>query len=313
MIAKIIQIFSLTLTFLYYSIPTLIIGLFISQILIEGNIIKKIYFIGRVFTKIANLPEECGLAITTSFIEPRMANIMLVDFYKKGIINKKELYISSLIDAFPAILRHWDSLLPILIATLGFFGVVYFIILVLIGFIQTMIFIIVGKITLKSRKYKEENVDKKIRLNKDVFYKAFKNTLKYGIPIIRDIIIASFITSFLIELGFFSYLTEIIKNTAYSLPFSVEEITVAVTQPINYIGAYVLAGEFLNKGILNELEVFRSLLLGSVLSSIPALRFLAPYYMGIYGFKDGFNIMMISTAVRVLITVVFIIIISLAL
>ena len=76
---------------------------------------------------------------------------MLVDFYKKGIITKKELYISSLIDAFPAMLRHWDSLLPILIATLGFFGIIYFIILVLIGLIQTIIFMVVGKITLKNR------------------------------------------------------------------------------------------------------------------------------------------------------------------
>lgn len=146
---KIIQTLTLTFTFLYYSIPMLIVGLFISQILIESNIIKKIYFIGKIFTRLANLPEECGIAITTSFIEPRMANIMLVDFYKKGIINKKELYISSLIDAFPAMLRHWDSLLPILLATLGFFGIIYFIILVLIGFIQTLIFMAIGKITLK--------------------------------------------------------------------------------------------------------------------------------------------------------------------
>ncbi|WP_236953664.1 hypothetical protein [Methanocaldococcus bathoardescens] len=233
---------------------------------------------------------------------------MLVDFYKKGIINKKELYISSLIDAFPAILRHWDSLLPILLATLGFFGITYFLILVLIGFIQTIIFIVVGKITLKSREYKEDNADKKIKLNKKVIYIAFKNTVKYGIPIIKNIVVASLITSFLMEFGFFNYITEIIRNNAYYLPFSVEEITVAVTQPINYIGAFVLAGEFLNKGILDEVEIVRALLLGSILSSIPALRFLAPYYIGIYGFKDGFNIMMISTFVRVFITALFVII-----
>jgi len=257
MIEKIIQTLSLTITFLYYSIPTLIVGLFISQILIESNIIKKIYFIGKIFTKLANLPEECGIAITTSFIEPRMANIMLVDFYKKGIINRKELYISSLIDAFPAMLRHWDSLLPILISTLGFFGVIYFVILVLIGLIQTAIFIVVGKITLKNREYKKDSTDKKIKLNKDVVYIALKNTIKYSIPIIKDITIASVITSFLIEFGFFDHITQIIKNKAYYLPFSVEEITVAVSQPINYIGAFVLAGEFLNRGILNEVEVVR--------------------------------------------------------
>ena len=73
------------------------------------------------------------------------------------------------------------------------------------------------------------------------------------------------------------------------------------------IEAFVLAGEFLNRGILNEVEVVRALLLGSILSSIPTLRFLAPYYMGIYGFKDGFNIM-ISTLVRVVITALFVII-----
>ncbi|AIJ04970.1 hypothetical protein JH146_0119 [Methanocaldococcus bathoardescens] len=67
MIDKIIQTFLLTFIFLYYSIPTLIVGLFISQILIESNIIKKIYFIGKVFTRFANLPEECGIANNNFF------------------------------------------------------------------------------------------------------------------------------------------------------------------------------------------------------------------------------------------------------
>ena len=62
----------------------------------------------------------------------------------------------------------------------------------------------IGKITLKNREYKEDNTDKKTKLNKDVIYTAFKNTIKYSIPIIRDITIASIITSFLIEFGFFT-------------------------------------------------------------------------------------------------------------
>ena len=100
--------------------------MFVAEILIEFGIIGKMSFIGNIFAKLANLPEECGIAITTAFIDPRAANIMLIDFYRNGIIGKRELYIASLIDAFPAMLRHWDSILPVLLATLGNWGLIYF-------------------------------------------------------------------------------------------------------------------------------------------------------------------------------------------
>ncbi|WP_292459984.1 hypothetical protein [Methanothermococcus sp.] len=322
--------------FLKYSIPGLFVGLFIAEIFVELNIINKLSFIGAIFTKIANLPEECGLAITLAFIDPRAANVMLIDFYKNNQISKKELYIASLMDAFPAVLKHWDSLVPTLFATMGILGIIYFIIMVLIGLIATLIFALLGKITIKKvnkeeKKLNMDIIEKELYLQtplkngkmgnkkdkKDLFkiYKDFKKviykTIKTSLPIIKTIFIASLITSFLIRIGVFDYMTEYVKNHIIMfLPFSTEELTISITSMINSIAAYTMAGSLLDKHAINSIQAIRALLLGSVLSSITVIRYLIPYYIGLYGVKDGINLMMISTVMRVVISIFFIILIS---
>ncbi|AEH07450.1 hypothetical protein [Methanothermococcus okinawensis] len=326
----IVSLFYLTYMFLKYSIPGLLIGMFIAETLVALNVITKLSFIGTIFTKIANLPEECGLALTLAFIDPRAANVMLIDFYKNNQISKKELYISSLMDSFPAILKHWDSLVPTLFATMGMLGIVYFFILVLIGLITTVIFAIIGKLTIKKdinddknknkddnniNDIKNNNVEKNISIKeinnyKNLFKTVIYKTIKISLPIIKTIFIASFITSFLIKIGIFDYITEYIKTHISFLPFSTEELTISITAMINSIAAYTMAGSLVDSHAINNIQAIRALLFGSVLSSITIIRYFIPYYVGLYGVKDGISLMTISTLTRVVISIFFIAIIS---
>jgi len=69
--------------------------------------VDKIAFIARPLTNFSHLSEECGACFMTAFIAPTSANFMLVAFYNDKIIEKKELFIASMMTSFPAIVMHW--------------------------------------------------------------------------------------------------------------------------------------------------------------------------------------------------------------
>ena len=306
----------ITLGFLKRSIPGLVAGVFLAEVLIEGGIIGRVSFIGRPFVRLSNLPEECALAFTTAFLNTRAANAMLVGFHREGKIDKREMYIASLMNSFPSIVRHWNSLLPVLVATLGSLGVVYFGILVCIGLIKTLIFAFVGKLTLKrhagstdaSRGLKARvSVPKSSGSRQSrppwrvVIRRAAVNTRKVSLPILRTMIIVTYLVSLAIAAGAFDRLIEAVRGHSHLLPFPPQEVSVAVTAMLSGVAAYTMGANLLYSGLISEGGLIRALLLGSVLSSVTFLRVLIPYYVGLYGPKDGTKIMLISVTVRSLI------------
>ena len=73
----------------------------------------------------------------------------------------------------------------------------------------------------------------------------------------------------------------------------------------------IIAGNLLSVGILNTKEIVLSLLVGMILSSIVSIRFLIPYYVGIFHSKLGTQIMIYSTILREGILIVVNVIIAL--
>ncbi len=309
MLGLIITSTEIAFGFLKRSVPGLLVGIFIAELLIEKGVINKFSPVGKPFVKLSNLPEECALAFATAFLNTRAGNAMLIDFYKEGKIDRKELYIASLMNAFPAMVRHWNSLIPVLLATLGAFGLLYFGILLLIGFIQTMVFAFAGKLLIKSPKQiknaqgQAKNSQKPF---KKVLKKALAKTKKNSIPILKTMILATYVTALLIAAGFFEHLTSIIKESMTFLPLSPEELSVALSATASSVAAYTLGANLLKSGLISEKALIRSLLLGSVLANITFLRVLIPYYVGLYGAKDGTKIMLISMATRSAIILCFI-------
>lgn len=289
----------ITLSFLGRSIPTLLVGIFIAEILIESGVINKLTFIGKPFVRISNLPEECALAFTTAFLNARAGNAMLIDFYKEGTIGRKEIYIASLMNAFPSIVGHWKSMIPILLATLGGLGLIYFGILALIGLVQTIIFAFAGKVLIKNPGkigISQERMEKN-PFGKNI-KKALVKTKETSIPILKTMVLATFVTSLLIALGVFEHLTSLMRNLVTFIPLSSQEIGVVTSAMVSHIAAYTLGANLLNAGLISKRGLIASLLLGSVFAVVRSFRFLIPYYIGLYGAKDGTRIILISMITR---------------
>jgi hypothetical protein len=77
-----------------------------------------------------------------------------------------------------------------------------------------------------------------------------------------------------------------------------EALTIISAQFGDHIAGYTLASNFLTKGVLSGYQVIVILLIGNVISSISNLRHYIPHYMGIFGPRLGFEIMILATGIR---------------
>jgi len=111
---------ALILTFEYLSsvIPATIIGIFLMELLIEVGWIQKLGFVTAPFMHFGHLREEVGVSFLASFGSPTAGNSMIADLNKKGLIERKETLIASLVTSFPATFIFVRDLTPILIILL---------------------------------------------------------------------------------------------------------------------------------------------------------------------------------------------------
>jgi hypothetical protein len=75
--------------------------------------------------------------------------------------------------------------------------------------------------------------------------------------------------------------------------------SIIAAQFANFIAAHSTAGTLLSTGVLTSKEVILTLLVGDILSSVMMLmKYMIPYYVGIFGPRIGMQILAIATTIR---------------
>ncbi|WP_054857088.1 hypothetical protein [Vulcanisaeta sp. JCM 16159] len=257
-------------------------------------VIRPIGRLGRWITALSGLPGYCSLPFVVSLVSPLTASSMLIAMYKDGKLTHRELYIASLINSFPALLSHLRTLMPVLLSTMGVYGLLYLLILITIGLMQMAIFVTLGRRSSSegrgwgdTAEFTEHAVSSSLNL---------RRALKLIVRIVLVTSITS-ITFTVIELfGLNNYLSDYLSRMFGTLsPYAV---SLMVAYVISDNVAFAAAGTLINEG-LNGILVIKWMLIGYVASSlIRGIRHNAPYYLGIYGPKDGVTIMLISILTR---------------
>ena len=296
----------LALSTLLWLIPVIVIGIVLAELVVELKLVRALGFLMLPITKFGHLRTECGVSFLTAFGSPVAANSMLMEFYNNKLIDRKEVIIASMITAFPAIVMHWPYMLPTLIPLVGFPGVIYFCILVLGGIIETSIVLVVGRLLLPERNdytkiEKEQRPPLKGALKKSI--KKSKKMIKRILLIIIPCILIVFV---LMDLGVFEMLETYLSSVAAYFPIPAEGLPIIAAQFAQPVVAYTIAGSLLSQGILDANDVVLTLLIGDVLATITILRFIIPYYLGIFGPKLGTQIMALATSLRLAVVVMII-------
>ncbi|MCD6319626.1 MAG: nucleoside recognition protein [Candidatus Desulfofervidaceae bacterium] len=277
----------------------MIVGVVLVNLISILGYMNRLTWIARPLILIGHLHPESGLSFITAFASPTAANTMLMDLYQKGIITKRELFIASMSNSFPAILVHWRSMLPVLIPLLGHVGVIYFLLLVFVGLIKTALVLIVGHFILPFQSVQLTLFKKE---PKPPLPDAFKQSLQKSIPMFKRIIFITIpitiITFYLLHLHFFDYLSNWLSPILHFLPLPPEALSIIAAQFAGHLPAYTLASNLLVAHVLTGKEIILALLVGTVLTSITGLRYLIPYYWGIFGPKLGTQIMLVSQGLR---------------
>jgi hypothetical protein len=300
----------LALNYLISVIPPTVIGIVLMELLIELGWIHKLEFVTTPFMRFAHLREEIGMSFLASFGSPTAGNSMVAGLNKKGLIDRRETIIASLINSFPSSIVMLRNILPVLVILLGTTGLIYMGIVVSVGLFRTGITLIIGHILLPPKNgevLKKEAQRKKL---KTALHDALSTSWKPLRRIIPVMVITALLVFQLIDAGFFDTISIYMKDISLLRYLPGEGLPVIAAWFASNIAAYTIAGSLLDEGILSQKEIVIILLVGRVLSTITRIRFSIPYYTGIFSPKLGMQIMLLSALMQDGIMVIVIVLLA---
>lgn len=291
------------------------VSLYVSQVLIEAGLFKKLEFMGRPLARLANLPHEAGVTFLVSFGSVLAGNTMLAKLHQEGRIDDRQTLLSALLNTTPVYVKEtFTYQIPVMIPLLGIkVGLLYFLTFIVSGIIKTLFVIVYGRMRLKGPESAERSVDpnsantgmttqrKFGRKFGGVFVLAFTRQRKIFLKVSAIFVLTTFIIFLLINNGLITELIDYVRPLTdfFRLPPScVLPVGTYMFSPL--VGATSL-GAMLKDGMLTDLQGITACVLGSLLMlPIFTLRYSFAKYTSIFGFSLGSSILLVSTGLGML-------------
>jgi hypothetical protein len=304
-----------TLSDTWHIVPRVLIimfvSLYVSQVLIEAGLFKKLEFMGRPLARLANLPHEASVTFLVSFGSVLAGNTMLAKLHQEGRIDDRQTLLSALLNTTPVYVKEtFTYQIPVMIPLLGIkVGLLYFLTFIVSGIIKTLFVIVYGRMRLKGPGSEACSVGPNSantgmttqRKFGEVFVLAFTRQRKIFLKISAIFILTTFTIFLLINNGVITGLVDYVRPLTdfFRLPPScVLPVGTYMFSPL--VGATSL-GAMLKDGILTDLQAITACVLGSLLMlPIFTLRYSFAKYTSIFGFSLGSSILLVSTGLGML-------------
>lgn len=294
-----------SLKFLATMLPIFAVGVVVAEFLVALGWINRITWITRPLTSLGHLKKECGASFLTAFLSPAAGNSMLVRYHDAGVIGRREIVIAAIVNTFPGIVMHWRTMLPVALPLIGVFGLIYYGLLVLVGLIKTVLALLFGRFLLAGGDSYVSQPDTAEAGRQsgllDTLLDSVQKSRKTLFRIACTTIPVTFVMFLLINGGVFDRLNQGLEFITAYVPLSPEALLIVVTRIGSNVGAFTVAGNLLYTGSVTGQEIVLSLLIGNLLASGINLRYLIPYYFGIFGPGLGVRVLAISTGLRIIV------------
>lgn len=300
MYESIIQTVVLAADLLGETVPMMIIGVFLAEVLVALNIAGRIAAISRPLTSFACLKEECGTSFLMAFVSPPAANSMLVDYHTKEIITQKELIIAAAMNSFPTVVMHWRYLLPVYIPLLGIPGLIYFGLLMLVGLAKTAFVMVLGRVILTPTSCTQVIPAEGPAVTlQEALRTACTSSKKILVRLLSITVPTIVIVAFLINAGVFDRLAGMMQGAGAIFPVPPEGFAIIAAQFGSFVAGASVASALLAAGDMTWQQIVLTLLVGNVLTSVTrSIRWLGSSYVAIFGMRTGTEIMLVSTVLR---------------
>lgn len=298
----------------------IILGIFIGQILEELGIIKALGFITWPISFLGKLPRSTSPAFLFALQSGAMANSMLVSQRDNGQLTPRELYTSVFVVSSLSLFAH----LPTYIIPLGnafgwkaatfYFGVRFAAI-----FVQIMFILIISQMFFLK---KSPSLDVKILTASDPeFHKAsrkhsiktfFNAVNKKSMRTIKRLLIyllpTFFLTAFLEKSDFFNWLGTIMETIPLLNALPPQAPAVIAVQAINLYNGAIMAGSFIDSGLISVRDAILILLTGTLVTApIRTLKHSLGSYVAILGARPGLLMAIATQTTRSIFLLIFII------
>jgi len=291
--------------FLLRVIPLFVIGVVLAQLFVERGWIGRLSWLARPVMRFGHLHPESAGTFIVAIISPTAAHSMLAKYHQEQRISRCELIISAIVNALPGYVAQARSVLPVLVPLIGILGFIYYGLVLLADLVKSIILLAIGSMVLPRVDIGEAYFQESFCSQKPTIGQALINSLREArktVPrILTTMVPVTFLVFVLIGLGIFEYAAAHLGVVARYFPIPIESIPIVATRLASPVGAYTVAGSLLAKGVLGGKAVVMALLVGTLLSTVPNLRYLVPYYFGIFGPTIGTQVVIVSTLLRVLV------------
>jgi len=290
------------------------IGLFVGQVIEAAGWTRFLAFLAKPIFKFSKLQEQCSAAFTAAFISGVAGTAMLVEFYKEGKISKRSLFITNLLNQFPAYFLHLPTTLMIIIPLTGKAGVIYFLLTLLAVILRTILLLIYGRLS----SHLESNVrpvipgnnlqkESRSEKNKSKKPKGIIESIKKKLPgrIIRIAVYVLPIYTLVFVVhsaGFFDIIRECLAQFVVTTFIPMESLSLVILSfTAEFTSGFAAAGALLSQGILSIKQTVLALIIGNIIAfPLRALRHQLPVYLGLFSAKMGAQLIFLGHGYRIL-------------
>ena len=278
-----------TIKFLVSTVPIIALASYFVSYSINKGIMEKIALKIEPVLRRLNLDQITITSVAVCFISPTAAYSMLSQALKEGKIDEKEVIAASFLNSFPATFSHiYTFFLPFVIPILGWAGVLYTCLRLLVALFKSIIGLILASMWRRDGgvggSFKRRRVD------------PLKSTLENLKRIVPMMAVTYFFVSVLSEYGFFDSMRHVLNV----LPFDPNVLTISAVEFVNVRAAVVVSAGMLRNGVLTPKWIVIGLILGNVITlSTRFVKHSLPLHLSLFG-RLGIKIVLLNAIVTLL-------------
>lgn len=280
------------------------VGLVIAQLIESLAWTKKVMQFSAPITRMAHFSSTATAAFSLAFVSGVSANSLLAEGHSEGKIKKNELVLANLLNSLPRFFLHLPTVFFLTLPFIKSAALTYVGITFLAALAQTLLVIIIGRITLEKRVYESAQQKEQKKIEWKSLGKRIVKRLKRRMKKLLLFMVPIYLIFFLLtRYGIFAHIEHVILDSGWFLswlpPQSLGIIILHVTT--EFSAGLAAASVLLANNTLSSEQIVMALLVGNLLATpMRALRHQFPYYTGIYPFKLAMELILVSQGLRIL-------------
>ena len=283
----------------------ILVGLAAGQVIEALGWTRALAIAARPVFRYGRLGHRCGAAFMAAFVSGVTANAMLVEFYREETITRPQLFLTNLINQFPAFFLHLPTTFFIVIPLTGRAGALYFLLTFSAALLRTLLLLVYGHFRLPMPLDEEaprDTVQRSAGPSWREVWAGVRRKLPRRMTMVAVWVMPIYVAVFLANtIGWFDFMQNALAHLVVSSFIPVESLSVVVLSFVaEFTSGFAAAGALMSAGVLTVKQTVVALLAGNILAfPIRALRHQLPHYMGIFQPKLGTQLMVMGQVLRI--------------